>query len=103
MIIQNSIQIHNCYKYGYKYYYSLDKRAYRREYYLRNKKRILRKQKEWNDAHKERQKRLKAIWFQKNKERLRIKWGYITRYETKNKPIDTPTKYEIRSGVINFD
>ena len=101
MIIQNSNKINNCYKHTETNYPTYDKKSYAKDYYLANKSKYL----NYNRLHKDRLKKLKAIWFQKNKERLRIKWGYKTRYETKNKAISIypPATYEVKKCLINFD
>jgi len=100
MIIQNSNKINNCYKNTESNYLTFDKKGYAKDYYLANRSRYL----NYNRIHKERLKKLKAIWFQKNKERLRKKWGYKARYETKKKSIDIypPATYEVKPIVIDF-
>ena len=102
MLIKNSIKIYDCYKYKEpKLNVTFDRQSYTNEYYSLHKQQYL----NYNKLHKERLKKLKAIWFQKNKERLRIKWGYKTRYKTKNKSISIypPTTYEVKKCLINFD
>ena len=102
MHIKNSIKIQDCYKYKeQKLNLTFDRQSYSREYYLLHRKQYL----NYNKLHKDRLKKLKAIWFQKNKERLRKKWGYKTRYKTKNKSISIypPTTYEVKPIVIDFN
>ena len=98
MLIQNSIKIYDCYKNKDIGYLTFDRKNYAKDYYLSNRSRYL----NYNQLHKDRLKRLKAIWFQKNKERLRIKWGYKRRNKTKNKNIYPPTSYEVKPIVIDF-
>jgi len=102
MLIKNSIEIQDCYKYKEsKLNLTFDRQSYSREYYLLHKNQY----QNYNKLHKDKLKLQKAIWFQKNKERLRIKWGYKKRYKTKNKSISIypQTTYKVKSGVINFD
>ena len=102
MLIKNSIKIHDCYKYKEpKLNLTFDRQSYTKEYYSLHKQQYL----NYNKLHKERLKKLKAIWFQKNKERLRKKWGYKTRYKTKNKSISIypPTSISIKPIVIDFN
>ena len=98
MLIQNSIKIYDCYKNKDIGYLTYDRKNYSKDYYLSNRSKYL----NYNKLNKDRLKKLKAIWFQKNKERLRIKWGYKRRNETKNKNIYPPTTYEIKPIVIDF-
>jgi len=100
MIIQNSIKIHDCYKNKKSNYLTIDKKSYAKEYYLANRSKYL----NYNKINKERLKKIKAIWFQKNKERLRKKWGYTARYKTKKKSISIypPYTYEVKPIVIDL-
>ena len=101
MPIENSIKIYDCYKNKDIGYLTFDRKNYAKDYYLSNRSKYL----NYNKLHKDRLKKLKAIWFQKNKERLRIKWGYKTRYKTKNKAISIypPTSVSIKKCLVNFD
>ena len=98
MIITNSIIIHNCYKNKESNYLTFDKKNYAKDYYLANRSRYL----NYNKINKWRIKKIKAIWFQKNKERLRIKWGYTARYKTKKKNIYPPFSVSIKPIVIDL-
>ena len=101
MLIKNSIKIHDCYKNKELGLATFDRQSYSREYYSLHKQQCL----NYNKLHKDKIKKMKAIWFQKNKERLRIKWGYKTRYKTKNKSISIypPTSVSIKPIVIDFN
>ena len=100
MIIQNSNKINNCYKYKELGYLTFDRKNYAKDYYLSNRSKYL----NYNKINKDKIKKIKAIWFQKNKERLRIKWGYKRRNKTKNKSISIypPTSVSIKPIVIDF-
>ena len=78
MIIKNSIKIYDCYKNKQLGFLTFDKKSYAKDYYLTNRSKYL----NYNKINKDRLKKMKAIWFQKNKERLRIKWGYKRRNKT---------------------
>ena len=99
MILQNSVKIHDCYKYKVTPLLTFDRKSYGKEYYLSNRNKYL----NYNKINKDKIKKQKAIWFQKNKERLRIKWGYKRRNKTKNKNIYPTTTYEVKKCLINFD
>ena len=98
MIITNSIIIHNCYKIKESNYLTFDRKNYAKDYYLANRSRY----QNYNKINKDRHKKQKAIWFQKNKERLRIKWGYKRRNKTKNKNIYPPTSVSFKPIVIDL-
>ena len=100
MIIENSKKIYDCYKNKQLGNLTSDRKMYSRDYYLANRSKYL----NYNKIHRERLKKLKAIWFQKNKERLRIKWGYTRRNKIKNSSINIypPTIYEVKPIVIHF-
>ena len=102
MLIKNSIKIQDCYKFKEtKLNLTFDRQSYSREYYSLHKQQCI----NYNKLHKDKIKKMKAIWFQKNKERLRIKWGYKTRYKTKNKSISIypATSVSIKKCLVIFD
>lgn len=77
--------------------------ADRRLYYLEHRERFIEYQRryrtKYNKTIKERQRR----WYIKNKEKLRIKYGYKTRYKTKDIKLSMSTTIIKKPIILSFD
>jgi hypothetical protein len=60
--------------------------ADRKLYYLDNRQKKIEYQREYRKTHKQTTRRRQRDWYNRNKERLRIKYGYKTRYKPKSIP-----------------
>ena len=76
--------IHSCYRKTEPNYYSKTP-GYRKEYYQLHRDFLLLKQKNYNEEHKKRIKYIKSLWFQRHKDRLRKKHGFVRKNKTKPK------------------
>lgn len=73
--------------------------ADRKLYYLDNRQKKIEYQREYRRTHKQTNSVRQRDWYCRNKERLRIKYGYKTRYKPKTKSfsiVKTPI-------VLSFD
>lgn len=93
--------IYKCYK-RYETRYPSLTAGYRKEYYREHREKLLNQQKKYNNDNKQRIKYIKSLWFQKNKERLRLKNGYKRRNKTK---VKTECLTDIRDEeiILSFD
>ena len=57
--------------------------ADRKQYYIQNRQKKIEYSRQYRRTHKQTNKAKQRDWYYRNKERLRIKYGYLTRYKTK--------------------
>jgi hypothetical protein len=57
--------------------------ADRKLYYIKNRQKKIEYSRQYRRTHKQTNKTKQRDWYYRNKERLRIKYGYKTRYKTK--------------------
>ena len=93
--------IHSCFLEREPIYPTLTS-GYRKEYYLLHRNTLLLKQKNYNERHKKRIQYYKSLWFQRHKNRLRKKHGFVRKNITKPKDIIN-TEIIKKNITLTFD
>jgi len=77
--------------------------ADRRLYYLEHREKYIQYQRKYRDKYNKTIKQRQRIWYIKNKERLRIKYGYKKRYKTKDIKLSMSTTIIKKPILLSFD
>lgn len=77
--------------------------ADRRLYYLEHRERYIEYQRKYRIKYDKIIKQRQKKWYIKNKERLRIKYGYKTRYKTKDIKLSMATTIIKKPIILSFD
>ncbi len=102
-MIHNSNYIYPCYRERQLSSNYFSKTAgYRKEYYRLHRDILNDRSKKYYQDHKKRIQYVKSLWFQKNKDRLRKKHGFVRKNKTKPKD-NTNTEIIKKNIILTFD
>lgn len=77
--------------------------ADRKLYYIENRQKKIEYSRQYRITHKQQNKRKQRDWYYRNKERLRNKYGYKTRYNTKEVMFNPNAVIDKKPIQLSFD